>query len=142
MRNLARRWAAVPLGTGVVDRLLDGAGHGIRPMETVDGKGIVVDVAHHEMPDRNEAPGWPIEAVVDGEADRGEGNPTDVAITKPPIHPGRTPDRVRSPHPAVIVVEKPPAIVKRRPTPLVIALERPAVVGVDPVAAGEVRPKI
>jgi len=110
-------------------------------METLHGNGIVVDVAHHELLDRNEAPG-PIEAGVDGEADGGKGNPADVAITKAPIHPGRAPHRVWNPHPTVVVGEKPPAIVKRRPTPLVIALEAPAVVGVDPVATGEIRLKI
>jgi hypothetical protein len=110
-------------------------------MEPLHGNGIVVDVAHHELLDGNEAPG-PIEAGVDGEAEGGKGNPTDVAVAIAPIHPGRTPHCVGNPHPAVVVGEKPTAIVKRRPTPLVIALEAPAVVGVDPVAAGEVRLKI
>src|SRR5215472_3876252 len=141
LRNLPRRWAGVPLDTSVADRLLDRGGHRVRPMETLHGNGIVVDVAHYELLDRNEAPG-PIEAAIDGEADWGKGNPTDVAITKAPIHPGRTPHRVWNPHPTVVVGEIPPAIVKRRPTPLVIALEAPAVIGVDPVPAGEIRPKI
>src|SRR5215472_15465586 len=107
LSNLSRRWAGVPLGTSVVDRLLDRAGHRVRPMETLHGNGIVVDVAHYELLDRSEAPG-PIEAGVDGEADGGKRNPTDVAITKAPIHPGRTPHRVWNPYPTVVVGEKPP----------------------------------
>src|SRR6516165_2527293 len=98
LRNLPRRWAGVPLGTSVVDRLLDRAGHRGGVMETLHGNGIVVDVAHHELLDGNETPGL-IEARVDGEAVGGEGNPTDVAITKAPIHPGRTPHRVWNPYP-------------------------------------------
>src|SRR5262245_45436456 len=125
-----------------MDRLLDRGCHRVRPMETIDGKGIVVDVAHHELVDWNETPRGAIDVVIDVEAGGGEGNPTDVAITEAPIHPGRTPDCVRNPHPAVVRVENPPAIVKRCPTPWVIALEGPTVVGVFPVAGGQIRPKI
>src|SRR5262249_57931673 len=76
------------------------------------------------------------------QANRSERRPAHVPTAEAPVDPGRTPHRPRQPDPTVGGVVPPATVVERRPAPGPIALERPAVVRVDPMAAGRVRREV
>jgi hypothetical protein len=74
-------------------------------------------------------------AVCHIETDAGaHGRPAIVIITVPPGHPRRGILVSRHPHPAITVLEIPAAIVEGRPTPVIVRIPGPTLIGIDPVA--------
>src|SRR6516164_5306619 len=140
--DLAGGRPRVPPGAPIGHFIVNGHGGPKMNIDPVEWYRVVIEVARQEVPCRNEAPRRVV--IVDNDA-RSEGSqwrPPDVSIAVAPIYPSRSPDRVWNPNPSELGIRQPASIVKRCPTPLVVALKRPAVIGIDPVAATDVRPKI
>src|SRR5262249_45962901 len=68
--------------------------------------------------------------------------PADVASARTPAHPRRSPHRAWKPSPPELSMMPPTAIVESRPAPWVGALERPAVVRIEPLAIRCIRNEI
>jgi hypothetical protein len=109
---------------------------------------VPVHVGSRNIPVPHEPPMIMVVSVASSKAQgdrdaRSHGSPAVIAIRMSPGHPRRTPFIVRNPHPSIIIVVVPTAVVKGCPAPTIIGYPCPAVVRVDPVTprrvGGEIR---
>src|SRR5581483_6925746 len=73
---------------------------------------------------------------------RSERSPAIVIAGCAPGNPCRRPVFTRNPHPSIIIVIKPSAVVESRPAPIVVLGRGPAVIAVDPVTFSGIWPEI
>src|SRR5258708_11509419 len=86
---------------------------------------------------------WPVTAEGDADIYPGSyGRPAVIASVLSPGDPGRGPFISRHPHPSIVIVVEPVAIMKRRPTPAITRYPGPAFVSIDPVPAGAILTEI
>jgi hypothetical protein len=112
---------AVVVNIGIVDNgsPIDDTPY-IRP-----GCAVAVYIGLHEMtiayksPVRIRNPRSDVDGYIDIQPGT-EGCPSVVATSITPGHPGRAPFVAGNPHPAVVIIKMPPAVVKRPPAPFVI----------------------
>jgi hypothetical protein len=110
------------------------------------GNAMSVHVAIGYISIRHEAPVSMGNSVViiyrqvDSKA-RHQWSPSIVSTTASPGNPCRPPRGIRHPNPSVKIIEKPPAIMKRSPSPIVIRDPGVTILRVDPIAVGSVRHK-
>src|ERR1035441_8623045 len=71
---------------------------------------------------------------------RRQRRPAALGAAIPPANPGGSPDRIRRPAPAQVIVLEPAPIMKRSPTPRVAGEPIPPAVRIDPPARIAVRP--
>src|SRR5882762_2448745 len=64
-----------------------------------------------------------------------QGSPPTTISREAPGYPGRSPDAVGVPNPATTIVQLPPAIMERSPTPGIIRGPVPTAIGVNPMTA-------
>ena len=116
----------------------------------VSGRILQVDVNPWvvEMVDINKTPARPINVEVDVEI-RGmqtysaypfhlwwQWRPTDIVIVVSPGNPGWRPFGSRNPCPAIIIEKSPATVMVNGPSPFVIRLIGPSVIGINPVTIG------
>src|SRR5262249_50310983 len=106
-----------------------------------DRLGVMVEVSLQKMSAGDEAPRRIVSVDDYSSTYRRERRPPDVPLPIAPVDPGRGPNGIRHPYPAEGWIQEPASIMERRPSPLILALEGPAIIGVHPVSACRVRAK-
>src|SRR5229473_2943741 len=139
--HMAHWRTGVPPGSPVNDFVADRDRGAKVDLHAVDRHSMVVEVARQKVPAWNEAPRRVVTIDDYSSAERRERGPADVSVAVTPVDPGRRPNGIRYPYPTKVRIGQPASIMEWSPSPLVVALEGPAVIGVDPVPARRVGAK-
>ena len=109
--------AASPNCRDIIDN-----GYPIYDRDTIDVRYIVIaNPGACDVAMRDKGPAIDRRTVINSKADpRPNGRPAIIVTIFTPGHPGRRPVIIRKPHPAIVLIIKPVAIVKWRPSPGIV----------------------